>query len=252
MEQGPADFATYFDEWYADMAESHGKDALVQRHLGLPPDLLSTSLLGWEGLGEVVAELRLDRGDVLLDLACGRGGYGLGIAARTGASLIGVDFSAEAVRQANVLAQRRGQAAEFRVGDLAATGLPDASVRGVACIDAIQFAVDLDAALTEVRRVLAPGGRVALTCWQALDPSDDSIPARLHLDLESGLTRAGLADVVVRDRPEWLEQERALWDEAAGLDPGDDAALRSLHEEAERALVIAGRTRRVLATATAP
>lgn len=44
---------------------------------------------------------------MLLDLACGRGGYGLTIAARTGARLIGVDFSAEAIRQAAYREVRR-------------------------------------------------------------------------------------------------------------------------------------------------
>jgi len=110
--------AEYFDHWYADMAVSPVKDEIQQRHLGLPPHLLSTSLLGWEGIAEVVTALRLPGCATLVDLACGRGGYGLEIAERTGARLIGVDFSAEAVRQATGHARQRGAAAEFRVGDL--------------------------------------------------------------------------------------------------------------------------------------
>ncbi len=117
----PPPSAQYFDGWYADMAGSPAKDEVKQRHLGLPPHLLSTSLLGWAGLGEVAAALRLSPGDTLLDLACGRGGYGLEIATRTGARLVGVDFSAEAVRQARESAVRLGRPADFRVGDLAAT-----------------------------------------------------------------------------------------------------------------------------------
>ena len=77
--------AEYFDGWYADMTASPVKDEIQQRHLGLPPRLLSTSLLGWEGIAEAVAALRLSPGDTLVDLACGRGGYGLEIAGRTGA-----------------------------------------------------------------------------------------------------------------------------------------------------------------------
>jgi predicted TPR repeat methyltransferase len=69
----------------------------MQRHLGLPPHLLSTSLLGGQGIAEVVEALHLSPGSTLLDLACGRGGYGLEIAARAGGRLVGVDFSAEAV-----------------------------------------------------------------------------------------------------------------------------------------------------------
>jgi len=76
--------AEYFDGWYADMTRSPVKDEIQQRHLGLPPHLLSTSLLGWDGIGEAAAGLGLSPGGTLVDLACGRGGYGLEIAARTG------------------------------------------------------------------------------------------------------------------------------------------------------------------------
>src|SRR5690348_6008043 len=98
------------------MTGSAVKDEIQQRHLGLPPQLLSTSLLGWEGIAEAVAALRLSAGGTLVDLACGRGGYGLEISARTGARLIGVDFSAEAVRQAGEQGRRLGAVADFRVG----------------------------------------------------------------------------------------------------------------------------------------
>ena len=225
----------------------------MQRHLGLPAELLSTSLLSWDGLGEVVDALRLSPGHTLLDLACGRGGYGLEIAARTGARLLGVDFSAEAVRQATAHADQLERVASYRVGDLAATGLEDASADAVVCIDAIQFASDPPAAHAELRRVLVPGGRVVLTCWQAFDRDEERVPARLRaVDVAAVLTAAGFVDVDVRDRPVWRESERAMWEEAAALDPGDDAALQSLHEEGVFSLGMFDLVHRVLATATAP
>src|SRR5215470_956890 len=173
MDSRPGSLPEYFDGWYADMITSPVKDEIQQRHLGLPPRLLSTSLLGWEGIAEAVAALRLSAAGTLVDLACGRGGYGLEIAGRTGARLIGVDFSAEAVRQAGEQARRRGAAAEFRVGDLAATGLEDGSATAVLCVDAIQFAPEPGAAYREIRRNLAPGGRVVLTCWEPHHPGDE-------------------------------------------------------------------------------
>src|ERR1700733_3857797 len=91
--------AEYFDGWYANMASSGISDEIQQRHLGLPAHLLSTSLLTWDGIAEVTEALELTHTGTLLDLACGRGGYGLEVARRTGVRLIGVDFSAEALRQ---------------------------------------------------------------------------------------------------------------------------------------------------------
>ena len=49
--------AEYFDHWYADMTVSPVKDEIQQRHLGLPPHLLSTSVLPWEGIAEAVTAL---------------------------------------------------------------------------------------------------------------------------------------------------------------------------------------------------
>ena len=245
--------AEYFDHWYADMTASPVKDEIQRRHLGLPPHLLSTSVLGWEGIAEAVTALGLPGGATLVDLACGRGGYGLEIASRTGARLIGVDFSAEAVRQATEHARRLGAVAEFRVGNLAATGLAAGAASGVLCVDAIQFAPEPEAAYQEIRRILAPGGRAVLTCWEPHEPGDERLPARLrHVDLAAGLTAAGFVDVVVRDRAPWRDRERAMWAEAAALDPGDDPALASFHNEALRAPLVIERTRRVMATATAP
>jgi SAM-dependent methyltransferase len=244
--------ATYFDGWYADMVGSPVKDEIKQRHLCLPADLLSTSLLSWDGIAEVVAELRLSHGGTLLDLACGRGGYGLEIAARTGARLVGVDFSAEAVRQASEQARRLSRTADFRTGDLATTGLGDGSVNAAVCVDAIQFTEEPSAAYAELRRVLAPGGRAVLTCWEPVTPDDERLSDRLRrVDLRAGLTAAGFEDIETQDRPDWRAAERAMWEAAAALDPCDDPALRSFHDEGVRSLSTFSLIRRVLATAGA-
>jgi tRNA G10 N-methylase Trm11 len=84
--------AGYFDRWYADMAASPTRDAIWAHALGLPPQLQSASLLPWQGIAAVTAALRLPRGGLLLDPACGPGGYGIEVARRTGARLLGVDF----------------------------------------------------------------------------------------------------------------------------------------------------------------
>jgi len=136
------------------------------------------------------------------------------------------------VRQAREHAQRLGRTADFRTGDLAATGLDAGTIDAVLCVDATQFAEQQSAAYRELKRVLGPGGRVVLTCWEPFDRDDDRLPDRLRrVDLGAGLTAAGFEDVEVRDRPAWRAHERAMWQEALALEPGDDPALRSLHDE---------------------
>src|SRR6476620_8908312 len=232
MDTEHEEMARGFDQGYADMATSPHKDEIMQRHLGLPAELLSSSLLPWDGIAEVAEALDLRPEHLLVALACGRGGYGLELAARSGARLLGIDFSAEAVRQARELAERWDVVADFEVGDLTATGLADKSADAIVVVDAIQFPSDPPAAYAELARVLRPGGHLVITCWEALDPDDEAVPLRLRrVDLQHGLANAGFADIDVQERPEWSEAEQAMWTEAAALSPGDDPAIASLHEE---------------------
>jgi SAM-dependent methyltransferase len=253
MVEEHAERAAYFDRWYADMATTPVKDEIQQRHLGLPPELLSTSLLTWEGIAEVVDALDLHSDELLVDLACGRGGYGLEIASRSGARVLGIDFAPSALEVARAQAAARGVDAEYRVGDLVATDLPDGAADAVVVVDAIQFPDDPAAAYAEIARILRPGGRVALTCWEAVDPGDLAVPERLRrVDLRGGLERAGFLQVTVRERAGWREAERAMWAEAVRLDPGDDPALQSFHDEGVRSMDLFDRVRRVMATAVRP
>ena len=247
------DPAAGWNRWYSNMAGHRApRDNLVQRHLGLPPQLRSTSLLTWDAIADVVDALRLRPGDRLLDLACGRGGYGLEIARRTHAHVHGVDISAEAIRQATENAQHSEVAAEFTVGTFTATGRPTASVDAIVAVDAIQFASEAES-FEEMRRVLVAGGRVVLTTWEALDRSDERVSERLrHTDTFARLTEAGFADIRVVERPEWRTAERRMWEDAVAIDPDGDPDLQDLHDEATSILPMLDLTRRVQATATAP
>lgn len=100
--------------------------------------------------------------------------------------------------------------------DLIDTGLPSGVADAVVCVDAVQFPADPAAAYAEVRRLLRPGVRVVLTCWEAVDRSDESVPDRLRrVDLAAGLTGTGFVDVVVEERADWRASERGMWEEAA-------------------------------------
>jgi SAM-dependent methyltransferase len=245
--------AEYFDGWYAAKAAAPRVAEIMNRNLGLPPDA-QAGIVPAVAIDEIAGELRLRPGDVLLDLACGRAWYGLEIAARAGARLIGVDFSAEAVRQAARQARLRNREdAEFQTGDLTASGLPDGSVNAVLCTDSIQFPEHPDEAYREIRRVLVPGGRAVVTSWEALDRADERLSERMRrVDLGAGLRAAGFTDVEVSDRPHWLACELAVWQEAVGLDPDANPAFRSFHDEGVRSLGYVDGLRRVMAAATAP
>jgi hypothetical protein len=90
-----------------------------------------------------------------------------------------------------------------------------------------------------------------LTSWEAVDRDDERLPERRRaVDLNGDLGAAGFVGIEVVERPDWRAKELALWQEAAALDPGTDAALRSLHDEALKVLELPDLSRRVMASAT--
>jgi SAM-dependent methyltransferase len=143
--------AAGFDEGFAAMAASPGVRRVWEAvDPGLPAEIEPFSFVSVALLGHLAHALALSPGQTLVDLGCGRGGPGLWLARSRGVSLIGLDFSPVAIQQASERVALFGRAdrARFVVGDLAATGLPDAIADAVVSIDALHFAADLPAAAT--------------------------------------------------------------------------------------------------------
>jgi len=247
--------AGFFDQWYAEMGHSASRDQIVRRALGLPPDMEASGLLPWAGVAEVATALNLAPGQLLVDLGCGRGGYSLEIARQTGARLLGLDFSPVAVATARgrtASADTAGRA-EFCVGDMTAAGVGTGVADAVVCIETIMFAAAHLDALRECRRILAPGGRLVLTGWEATNLADERLPqwAR-RIDLMRDLTEAGFEQVAVASKPAWREAERDLYEASIQADAAGDPAIEALQAQAVRGLELFDSSRRVCATATAP
>lgn len=162
---------------------------------------------------------------------------------------LGAVFASAEVLVGNIWTGR----SEFQIGTLLVTGLPTGNANGLMCVDAVQFAEPPLAALLEFRRVLASGGRLVLSCWEAVDPSDGQVPPRIHaVNLRRDLPAAGFVEVQVHDQPEWREAERTMWKEMVAAQGDSDSAVRSLQTEGRRSLETFASWRRVFATATAP
>jgi ubiquinone/menaquinone biosynthesis C-methylase UbiE len=252
----PAPTAADFDQAFTAAAASPGiRRVWALAQPGLPPQIEPTSFLTLDLLRHVAQALDLSPGQTLADLGCGRGGPGLWLAREADVSLVGVDFSPVAVGQAAHRASLFGRAgqARFIVGDLTQTGLPEASADAAVSIDAFHFAADTAAAAREVRRELRPGRRLALTNWQPKVPHDPRLPDRNRIDWPQLLSTAGFTDIEMEARAEWHEAFTRVYQVALDLgDPGDDAYLADLQDEARRRLSVADLILRVVITATAP
>jgi SAM-dependent methyltransferase len=122
--------------------------------------------------------LELTDGDVLVDLACGAGGPGLWAAQQTGASLIGIDPSAPGLAAARRRASRveLDDRSGFQLGTFERTGLPDGAADAAMSIDALQYAPDKRAAMAEFLRILRPGGRLGLVCFEVDAKKVEGVP----------------------------------------------------------------------------
>lgn len=104
-------------------------------------------------------------GEKLLDIACGTGVVAI-TAARRGATVFGLDLTPELLRHAreNETIARCGKV-EWTEGDAERLPYPDESFDVVLSQFGHMFAPRPEMALSEMRRVLKPGGRVAFATW---------------------------------------------------------------------------------------
>jgi ubiquinone/menaquinone biosynthesis C-methylase UbiE len=112
------------------------------------------------------------RGDRVLELACGPGGAGLAAAERVGpeGQVVLSDVAAEMTSIAAARAASRGLVnVRTATLDLEQIDQPDASFDVVLCREGLMFAVEPDRAVNEIHRVLRPAGRVAIAVWASRD-----------------------------------------------------------------------------------
>ena len=120
----------------------------------------------------LVETAQIPEGAKVLDVACGRGAVLFPAAERVGLNghVTGIDLAEGMARETQVEIQRRGlNQAEARQMDAEQLTFPDSSFDFVLCGFSLQFFPHLDRALSEFRRVLKPGGHIAVTTWASDD-----------------------------------------------------------------------------------
>lgn len=138
-----------------------------------------------QSVDALLAAAGVSSGKHVLDLCCGPGMIAAAAIA-LGARASGVDFSAAVVEIATSMVA----AAEFHEGDAQALDFPDDHFDAVVCGFGIIHLPDPRKALTEMHRVLKPGGRVAVSVWEPPNPKNGfgliygSIRAHANMDVD--------------------------------------------------------------------
>ncbi len=132
-------------------------------------DLTNTLIsagLHWKWKQAAVGLVKVPRGGHAVDICCGTGDLVLLLARRVGrrGRVLGVDISEEMLRVAHGRATAAGLGAvcQFAQGDAEALSLADMAFDVATVGFGIRNVVHPDVALQEMRRVLRPGGRLAV------------------------------------------------------------------------------------------
>lgn len=223
---------------------------------------------------EPLARIFLDRvpiepGSRVLDVACGTGIVARLAAPKIGEQgrIVGIDLNADMIAIAEQQTPPDAAAIEWQQGDAAALPFDDGEFDLVLCQQGLQFLPDKDRALAEMHRVLAPGGRLGICVWRAIEHSpymkasvDALVPyvgeksaSRLHAPFALGdadtlrrlIEGAGFAESTFHEADvtrRMLPPEEAIPGHIASTPVGPDFAAL---DDAARAAVIADITQAV-------
>lgn len=120
---------------------------------------------------DLVASLDLRTGDRVLDVACGTGIVARHAARRVGpgGQVTAVDVNITMLAVARTATSNAQLPIAFERADATALPLTDATVDAVACQQGVQYFPERSRALAEMRRVAAPGGRLAVSTCRGLE-----------------------------------------------------------------------------------
>jgi cyclopropane fatty-acyl-phospholipid synthase-like methyltransferase len=157
----------------------------------------------------------VDADDRVLNVGCGAGADSVYLARAHGADVVGVNISESQLTLAREHAENQGVAdhTDFRYDDFHELAtVEDGSVDVYWGLEALTHSDDVPAALSQARRVLAPGGRLAIADLFTPSAPSDAVAADLRTiedalgvrfgsidGFRSALAEAGFEDVAVRN-----------------------------------------------------
>jgi ubiquinone/menaquinone biosynthesis C-methylase UbiE len=123
----------------------------------------------WARYGRrTIEKLALKSGERVLDVCCGSGASAIPAAEMVGptGSVLGIDLAENLLELARSKAKQQNLTnVQFQSGDITQLSFESESFDAVVCVFGIFFVPDMTSALSELKRVLRHGGKLAITTW---------------------------------------------------------------------------------------
>ena len=137
----------------------------------------------------LVAAAGVKEGERVLDVACGTGVVAQCAKDLVGenGSVVGIDMNVDMLAVAHSLTAPDDNQLTWVEGSAFEMVLPNDSFDVVLCQQGLQYFLDKPKALSEIKRVLVPGGRLALSVWETIRPYSDALSnaVRKYVNAES-------------------------------------------------------------------
>jgi ubiquinone/menaquinone biosynthesis C-methylase UbiE len=233
----PDKYWYYYQRFYPAAYASATHSRLCERVFG--KDLCQEGMVDMADLEDLLARLDLKPGDHVLDLGCGAGIIAEYISDQTGARVTGLDYAAPAVAVASERTADKRSRLTFVTGDLNALDLPEQSFDAAISLDTLYWVADLADTLSQVVRLIKPGGQVGIFMLQGRGEGDPpEILEAGNTELSQALTSLDLTcdtdDYTARNAEFWQRVWTAATDLRDDFEAEDNGFIAaSLIREAE-------------------
>ena len=171
-----------------------------------PEEINPDSFVTITDMKTIAKKLNIGSAKSFIDLGCGRGGPGLWIARETGANYVGIDFSENAIKQAQDRSRDfkiKGKT-KFQVENMYSLNFPTNSFDGAISIDVISFIPDPLAVFKEVARILRPEAYFVFTTWENKN-------SNINNDYRSYLRDTGFSIKSYSEIPDWKKRQSEVY-----------------------------------------
>jgi ubiquinone/menaquinone biosynthesis C-methylase UbiE len=208
IENIQANMKNLFEQFYRKMKSESLRDIYREVYgSDYPEEADPDGFVSNSDLQNIIDHLNVSSGDIIIDLGCGRGGPGLWISRKTGATYTGIDLSENAIYRASERIKdfRIEGNVKFECGDISSLNFPDNSFNGAISIDTLSFMPDLPKTFLEISRVLRSKSNLVFITWEKKKV------AKIK-DYQHYLLNAGFNIKVYEEVKDWERRQREVYE----------------------------------------